>query len=260
VVFGPRDDTVIAAGTRLKLYDFGVDGTTEISFPEAAFGETLFRLDFEFTDTGQLVLLGGDSVLPAVLAVFDGEVWTEGPTDLDEPLPIRTVFEFGDDGPALNGYDANGEVVWTNASIAPYSGEGFTSESAGAVTIVAGCFGETGGVDCDRHEVGGVDSATGDVLWQLPGNRGVGPVGDGYALVTDGEESGAWLLIDAATGELVDDTQQWDDPLLFSAGCCGDEFNWVALHGGIVIATHDKRVAVWYPKSAGLDPHSVSFG
>jgi hypothetical protein len=94
-------------------------------------------------------------------------------------------------------------------------------------------------------------------VWQLPGNRGVGIVADGYALVTDGEEAGEYRMIDTDTGEMIEG-QVWDDGGLFSSGCCGDDHNVVYRSNGAVVTIHDRVVSVFVPSDTEVEPQEVT--
>jgi hypothetical protein len=68
-------------------------------------------------------------------------------------------------------------------------------------------------------------------------------------------------MIDTATGAAVGDEQCWDDPETFRTGCCGEsEFVWVHRDGGVVIATNNDHVRVWYPAAIDEQTRSIRIG
>ena len=100
----------------------------------------------------------------------------------------------------------------------------------------------------ERTLLVGLDTATGDTLWELDGNRGVSALGDGFAIITNDAGDG-WEMIDTLTGDLVDDSQQWAGIEPFSQECCGaGDFIWVGRDGGLVFAVNQDHVRVWYPQ------------
>jgi hypothetical protein len=97
----------------------------------------------------------------------------------------------------------------------------------------------------------GLDMATGEQLWQLPGFRGVSAFGNGLALITDGDAG--YVLIDVSTGEQVDAPEEnsaWPDPEAFRTACCGEgDYVWVGRDGGVVFAVNNGTVSLWNPPS-----------
>jgi hypothetical protein len=201
----------------------------------------MFQLQFAFAESADFVLIDRSGDAPAVATAFHDGVWTSDPAILAGTFGPQAAFLIGDSGPLLTGYDAHGRVLWQNEDVSTFSGEGFFGAASDDVFVFAGCWEPVDTGMCDMHEVGGIDTATGEVLWHLPDNRGVGPVGDGYALMTDGDDAGGYLMIDTDTGDAVEG-QTWDDGTLFSTACCGDESVWTERVGGRVVTFHGRTI------------------
>ena len=111
---------------------------------------------------------------------------------------------------------------------------------------------------CVDGNLFGIDSATGETLWQRSGLRGASAVGDGFAIITNDAGDG-WELIDTVTGELVDESQQWPGIETFAQECCGaGDFTWVRRDGGVVFAVNQDHVRVWHPQ--GRSSVTISVG
>ena len=267
VVFGPPSETVVdAARDHLVRMDLHTSKVEVLPFPEQSAGGELFRQRFEFADSGDLVLMG-DGLFEAansVVTAYHGGRWTQAPAVLRRTYGTRV--DFASDGRGLIGFDALGQQLWRNDDVSDSRLEGFRLAGSGPVTVISGCFSSPAPDECAERSLGGVETGTGTILWQLPGLRQVAAVGDGFALISqaialaygDGKQ-GPWMLIDTSTGELVDSTQQWLEPDTFRQECCGGgEYVWVAHDGGVVIAVNGEHVAVWYPAAQGLTARDIT--
>jgi hypothetical protein len=259
LLFGPDRDIPITdpALHRLLLVDLAAESSETIPMPAEAAGLEMFQLQFALAESADFVLIDRSGGAPAVATAFHDGVWTKDPEVLAGTFGPQAAFLIGDSGPRLTGYDARGRVLWQNEDVSTFSGEGFFGAASGDVFVVAGCWEPVDAGMCDMHEVGGIDIATGEVLWHLPDNRGVGPVGDGYALVTDGDEAGGYLMIDTDTGDAVDG-QAWDDATLFSTACCGDESLWTERSGGGVVTFHGRTIRVFVPDDLATGTATVT--
>lgn len=263
IVLGPSSETVIDTTrdhlVRVNLETWNVD---VIPFPDQADGVDLFRLRFQFADSGDLVLMG-DGLLAqsrSVVAAYHGRRWTTAESTLLRTFGTRVDYELADS--QLVAFDALGNEVWRNDTLTDPRLEGFRMATSGDVTIVSACIDQPDPGNCiDDRGLVGVETDTGKILWQLTGPRQVPAIGDGFALVSgppgvapDGtSQFGPWVMIDTSTGQMVDPSQQWSDPETFREGCCAEgETVWVHQAGGVLTAVNGAHVAVWYPKSVAL--------
>jgi outer membrane protein assembly factor BamB len=177
-------------------------------------------------------------------------VWVDGAWSTDaatilEAVPVQAVNSSDERG--WEGRNGLGEVVWSRPDLLDIRQEGFLSEISDTVTIINGCL-EQGEGGCVRGSLFGVDTASGETLWERSGLRGVSAVGDGFALITNDAGDG-WEMIDTLTGDLVDESQRWDGIEPFEQQCCGGgAYVWVGRDGGVVFAVNGDRVRVWYPQ------------
>ena len=120
-----------------------------------------------------------------------------------------------DAGPSIVGADASGTVVWDSGDHADRRRRASSSTAPATSPCVAGCWeplAPRARSSATGSEVGGLDADTGEVLWRLEGDRGVGVVADGYAIVTVRRRLRTQsLMIDTDTGEAVPG-QEWDEP------------------------------------------------
>ena len=276
IVLGPPDDTVIdIARDHMFVLDLQTFTVESIPFPPSSAGFPLFSAQIEFADSGELVLNTRLKGLPAVEAAYHAGAWTTS-----API-LRTAYgpraQFAESGSGLIGFDALGHPIWRYDNVSPPQGEGFRIATSGAVTVVSGCFAVPDPKGCIPTSLAGIATKTGKVLWQIRGWHLVSAIGDGRALISgpstiagsataggvtpvaQAPGAGPWLLIDTATGKLVDSSQQWADPNAFRTECCGGgEFEWVGREGGVVTAVDGTDVAIWYPSAAGLAAATVS--
>lgn len=254
------------ARQQLLRVDLDTLQATALPFPElpgvAKIGDATYRVD----DDGQPMILRGYTQ-PTALAVLRGGAWSTDSADLAGAFPPVVEFAVGDTSSVLRAVDPLGQTTWTNDAVTDLSAEGFRAAVSGDVTVVRGCFAprEPATNFCPEVAIAGVRSADGEVLWRLDGDRLVSAVGDGFALVADGEARPdgsfaprGWMMIDTTTGAPVDG-QHWDDPEAFEYECCGGgDFVHVSRAGAVVTAVNERRVTVWYPASVGLTPHTLS--
>jgi hypothetical protein len=205
-----------------------------------------------------------------------------GWTDQTSPLPAYegslgatdangVTVDFPGTGQApLSAVGADGSVLWSRDDILGFGDEGFRVAQSGDVTVVRGCLGTFDLTDggCDKPGVVGVRSADGSTVWTLAGSRNVGPVGDGFALISepfvqnaDGSvTAGGWDMVDTSDGSLVAG-QHWDDPSTFEQQCCGGaDTVHVGRMGSVLVAVNQRRLTIWFPKAAKVTPHEVSLG
>jgi hypothetical protein len=253
------------ARQQLLLVDLDTLQATALPLPElpgvAQVGDARYAVD---PDGNPMVLSG--SLQPAALAVLRGGAWTTEPGELASAFPLTVEFDVADAPSVLRAVDALGQTVWTNDAVTDLSAEGFRAAVSGDVTVVRGCFAPRDPATnfCPDVAIAGVRSADGEVLWRLAGDRLVSAVGDGFALVADGEPQpdgtfagSGWMMIDTTTGVPVHG-QHWDDPTTFEYECCGGgDFVHVTRAGAVVFAVNERRVTVWYPASTALAPHTV---
>lgn len=56
-------------------------------------------------------------------------------------------------------------------------------------------------------------------------------------------------MLDDRSGVVVDDSQRWKAGT-FAQGCCGEgEYDWVERSGGVIFASAENHLRVWYPKA-----------
>lgn len=265
--------------THLLLASFGVlsgqddvlllvDRTTLIAerLPDAG-ASTDNRQSPSLDEAGRPVLTVSTPAGPQVVAVYDGTVWS---ADIRSAAAPRVAV--GDDpatgGSALSFLDGEGGTVWRRDDLAGWRGEGFSAAVAGDVTIARVC---ADAPDCSRWDVVGLRTADGGEIWRFVapddgGAWGVGPLGDGFALLqepmgtaVDGSSTGgAWVMVEIATGQVLDG-QRWEDPTTFEAQCCGGgEFVHVRRNGGVLVAVNERRISVWFPDGTRLAPATAT--
>ena len=210
-----------------------------------------FRFEFEVIDTvddGATVLVRVDGPQSAVSGVWIDDAWRTDAATILDATPVRAVNSF-DDAIGWEGRNGLGEVVWSRPDLLDLRREGFNSDVSGTVTVVNACRERDDSTGlCDGGALIGLDTLTGETLWERAGNRGVSAIGDGFAIITNDAGDG-WEMIDTLTGELVDESQQWAGIETFAQECCGaGDFIWVGRDGGVVFAVNQDHVRVWYPE------------
>lgn len=255
IVFGPNDGDVLdVSRDRLLWVDLKTYAARETPMPDSLDGTQAFVSNLEFTDDGILVLRSSTAGEPLISAVYLDGGWTTDPGARLAASPPTVGFGdlSGDRG--VRGIDAMGQVLWHEPSITAHNHEGFLTGVSDDVTVVSGCHAPDDG-RCASPVLAGIRTADGEVLWQLDGGRGVGTLGDGYAIITEGS---TWTMIDTDTGQPIDG-QTFSDPEAFGAECCGGgDFHHVRRSGGVVVAVNYRTVSIWYPQSVDLTPTTLS--
>jgi hypothetical protein len=228
-----------------------------LQLPDGANGQSKLAPIVELAPSGAVVWIDQSSRNFVPAAIHNGVEWSTDRGALVEAYGSFAAFGGESEEVVLRGLDVVGTELWRNPSVAPAEGERYLVQpAANGVALVAGCW-DGPRADCDRHEIGGVDMATGEVLWHLPGDRQLGPAEGASALVT--EEPDAWVMIDVLTGEEIEG-QRWEGADRFEVRCCADhEADASVLNlGGVVVASDLRTAAFYYPVDAGLVPQTVS--
>ena len=204
---------------------------------------------------------------PLIASVFVDGAWTTDPAVIRSVVPIAA---FAPMGGGWRGFDPLGEIVWTIPDRAPIQEEGPVWSEDGNVDMLGVCDRydplPDSGFMCASPGFLGVDGQTGTILWELAGNRQIVIAGDGYAVLTDGTatqteatfDTGAWLMIDTATGEPVEG-QLWPNHETFRVGYSMEEDGmWVSRRGGVVLAVNGDHIRVWFPAAVSTGTVSVS--
>ena len=252
-LFSMAGDQPTTQTDEMVLLDLTTNGYITLPYPDMP-EIPAFRFEFEVIediDDGVRILVRVDGPQSAVSAVWIDDAWQTDPATILAATPVRAVNTF-DDATGWEGRNGLGEVVWSRPDLLDLRREGFNSGVSGGTTVLNACLQrEDGSGLCDGVErtlLVGLDTATGDTLWELDGNRGVSALGDGFAIITNDAGDG-WEMIDTLTGDLVDDSQQWAGIEPFSQECCGaGDFIWVGRDGGLVFAVNQDHVRVWYPQ------------
>jgi hypothetical protein len=246
-LFTSSGERLTTAADEMALLDLTSGELTTIPYPDVT-DVPAFQFDFQIVDRDN----GGFRILQRTFdnGVAVGSVWVDGAWHTDaatilEATPIRAVDSFDERG--WEGRDGLGEVVWSRTDLLDIRQEGFLSDVSETVTIINGCLEQAEG-GCGRGSLFGIDTTSGDTLWERSGLRGVSAVGDGFAIITNDAGDG-WEMIDTLTGELVDESQRWNGIEPFEQQCCGGgDFVWVGREGGVVFAVNQDHVRVWYPQ------------
>lgn len=256
-LFTLGDERMTTADDEMLLLDLATGELTALPYPDVE-GVEAFRFEFEIIDSGD----GGIRILERSGSdrVAVGGVWIDGAWQTDdatilEATPVRAVNTFDDRG--WEGRNGLGDVVWSRPDLLDIRQEGFLSGVSETVTIINACR-ERNDFGCGQGSLFGIDTATGETLWERSGLRGVSAVGDGVAVIVN-DASDGWEMIDTLTGELVDEAQQWAGVEVFSQECCGaGDFVWVGRDGGVVFAVNQDHVRVWYPQGRSGDTISLT--
>ena len=246
------EQPVAADRENLTLFDRATGELEAIPYPPSADGKIPGEVEFVFSGD---VLVHGDGYHPPV-GVYDGERWLIDPESLAELVAAEAVYDFA--GGGWSGRDGAGNVLWTKPDWLDVSGEGFRSIATEGVTLLVACrdstFDPATGLCADTF-FAGVETLTGEVLWERPGRQAAPVAANGLAIVTTGDDT--YTMIDVRTGEPVDATQVWPGGS-FQQGCCGeDEFLWSGRRGGVVVAVDYEHVAVYYPRDFTSDTVTV---
>jgi hypothetical protein len=238
----PGVESVVAAEDHMALFDRTTGTVEAIPYPATADGQSPGLLEFAFVgDT----LVQRSNRVP--IAVFDGEQWlTDGESLVSLVVPEAMTVPAGD-VLVWVGRNGAGEELWRKPEWHDPMTEGFQSIATDGVTILRACKASDEAGLCTEGVFAGVETATGEVLWERPEQQAAMVAGDGFALVT--RSDGRYAMIDARTGEPTDPSQEFL-PGSFMQGCCGeDEVLWTARRGGLVAAVDYQNVNVWYPEA-----------
>ena len=247
VLFTFSDERVPTPDDDMVVLDLVTGDLQSIPYPETADAQA-FQQQYELVDTGN----GGFTILQSLASersvvrnVYADGAWRSDDASILAAAGITAFATFDDRG--WEGRNGLGDVVWSRPDLLDIRQEGFLSDESGSVTVINGCL-EQGEGGCVRGSLFGIETATGETLWERSGLRGVAAVGDGFAIIVNDDGDG-WEMIDTLTGELVDDSQQWAGIEPFEQQCCGGgDFVWVGRQGGVVFAVNEGHVRVWYPK------------
>ncbi|MDJ0768273.1 MAG: hypothetical protein QNJ12_05740 [Ilumatobacter sp.] len=269
VVFGRKEGRISVDDDRLHVLDVASGSTTTIPYLERANGQQAWRLEFRLdpdVDDGSFRLFHMASEWRQVAGVFEGGAWRTDDASILAATDVWADASFEDR--AWSGRNAIGEVLWTRPELLDPSREGFRSIEVGDLTLLDACAGRTDEQFCVDGSLVALETASGEIRWQLPGQRAVPVAADGFAIVSSGEVYGptdsphradGYLMVDVETGRLVDDTQRWPGLDTFRQGCCGEgEFVWVARSGGVVFAVDGDHVRVWFPQGVNDETISVA--
>jgi hypothetical protein len=255
---GPVDPSIVAA--------VSFDGT--VRWVRCVPGEVTIAPGRQAVRDGQVVLevrtAAADrwSLLDPADGRLLGEVDPPG-RGIDDPTTLPVTFMPQDQ---LVGRDPAGAQLWKRPDLSSTGLEGGFIWIDGDTAVLQACTTPRVQGQCE-YALLGVDVATGQARWSLPGFRFV-PAGaaDGYALVSADRADPApgagaqpgWVLVDDRTGAPVPG-QAWTDPGAFRAACCGDgEYFHVDRTGGVVVVVAGTRVSVWLPAAHDAVPRLVS--
>ncbi len=275
VVYGRLAGTVSVVDDRLRVLDLATGDVRDVPYPESAdgrpFGAVPIGIDPEHVGDAPVLFAGDGDVTSAVFT--DGE-WRSDPETIVSVSRPSVIETFGDATtgatPRIEAHDALGNVQWTYPTLGALPAEGFHVADAGGVTLANVCTQPTA-ESCDAGALIGLDTATGELLWQLDGFRGVSAYGDGYALITDAavyEAAGdgsptsladGYEMIDLRTGDPAGGNAAWSGFDTFLTTCCGDaDYRYVARDGGVVYVVNGARLTVWFPKAASRPTADLS--
>jgi hypothetical protein len=249
------DGPTIDAGSTMLVLDV-LDGSIEtVPYPPEAYGhpgDAYFTVhDADPEDAAAVIVLG--SLWPGdARAARSGGAWTTDPDVLRAVLPpalsetYREPFE-------LRLLDGAGDLIWAAEEFHGISREGFRWAIGDSVVVAVRCAEWDADGICSwvgdeppREEVVAFDLASGDELWSTPGARAfpvvVGDLGIGTV------DGGGYELVDLRTGARVGGP--WPAGSFDQECCGGDDYVHVERDGGLVVATAQDRVRVWYPESA----------
>jgi hypothetical protein len=258
---GPVDPSIVAAvafdGT--VRWVRCVSGEVAIAHGTQAVRDGRVVIEVRTADADHWSLL--DPADGSLRGDVDPGVYGPGRGDAD-PTSLPVTFVPQDQ---LTGHGPGGEELWRRPDLSSTGLEGGFIWIDGDTAVLQACTTPRVQGRCDFALLG-IDTATGQARWSLPGFRFV-PAGaaDGYALVSDdraatpggGAEPG-WVLIDDRTGTPVPG-QAWADPATFRAACCGDSEHFhVDRTGGVVVVVAETRVRVWLPATRDAVPRLVS--
>jgi hypothetical protein len=220
-------------------------------------------------------MLPDGAVLQVASVGVPAHVWRNG-SWLDDPASMKVVpthvefdvsdvSEVSDGGPSLVGVNDAGGIVWERPDLGTPGLEGSGIWIDGQTAIVHACVVRDPNGECTRHDLLGVDIATGATRWAQQGFRLVaGGPADGAVLVSTARDGTAidgfdgWKMIDVLTAATVPN-QNWLGPDTFAVGCCGDGlYRHTTRTGGVVVVANSPLVHVWLPEAASVPTVTVS--
>jgi len=260
LVLGPKvTDGPVGADDSLLLVDTLDGSMTSIPVPPSWVGnEGGWANPIDLDPTGGDVVIADRTPSPGELAAVyvDGR-WTEDPAVRRDVLPAQITESFGEPF-ELRLLDGGGAEVWAVPEFRGISREGFRTAIAEDVVVAVRCVEWDADGVCTQDDDGqpveelvAYDLETGDQLWSTPGARALTAVTGNTALATAragefGLTADGYVVLDLTSGEAVPGTT-WPAGT-FDEGCCG-EGEYVHVHriGGVVVATDEEHVRVWYP-------------
>ena len=260
VLFSLSDERFTTPDDEMMLLDLTTGELSALPYPDVTDLEA-FKFGFQIIDGAGdelRILRRGAQVGVAVDGVWIDGAWQSDDATILEATPVRAVNSF-DDAVGWEGRNGLGEVVWSRPDLLDLRREGFNSEVSESVTVINACRERDDATGlCGGGALIGLDTMTGETMWERADNRGVSAVGDGFAIITN-DASDGWEMIDTLTGELVDESQQWTGIESFAQECCGaGDFIWVGRDGGVVFAVNEDHVRVWYPQARSSATISVA--
>lgn len=261
LVLGPKlGGGLVVDGDRLLVVDTLDGSTTDVPVPPswiANEGGWLFLVDTDPLDDEVVVADGAPSPGESAALYVDGS-WTDDPAVRRELLPLQVTETFGEPF-ELRLYDGAGDLVWTVPEFHSVGREGFHWAVADDVVVAMRCpewdaDGYCGwvGDEPPTEEMVGFDVTTGAELWTRPGSAAVPVIAGSTAIVTDRDgdtsTSGGYVLVDLLTGERIGpDGDAWPEGSFTQECCGGDVYVNVRRDGGVVVATNQEHVRIWYP-------------
>lgn len=242
---------------QMILVDLLTFETIDVPYPADADGLPASRFGWAVVDEGGPVILQLDFTSRGeILGRYEGLEWREPATPVGGSVE-QIGFADDGDGFRLEGRDDVAELVWERGDLTNPGGAPVSASVDGlpGPTAVRVCV-KRGNAGCREEQLVGVDNDTGETLWtQQPADVVV--AGEDATIVAADEQV---RLIDNATGELVDDTQQWSADEFFGVRLDAvtqlDPRVWTL--GGIVVVTSDESIRVWYP--AAMSDGTVQVG
>ena len=243
--------------------------TTEVvqaAYPPAYYGQPIASLHIELVEApnsavGWVLIERGDQY-PSVASVYADGSWTSDPEVIRSLVPTSV---FAPDFGPWRGFDPLGNEVWALPQYGVLHDEGPIWRDDRDVSLLGVCTASLGAHCTDAPGLIGVDRSSGSVLWQLSGPRQIAAVGDGYAIIGDGngnfDPSGVppgWIMIDTTTGQTVAGGE-WPDYETFNmGGSMEEDGQWVRREGGVLLAVNGQHIRVWMPAAASNGTIDVS--
>lgn len=240
VWFGAPPDADVGDDSRLARVDLSSLAVTEVAYPDAAIGMSASMVAFGETRAHDLYMEGDHQ--PLVSAVLRQGTWTSDPDAIAASYGEQVGFN---EQGALTRWDPSGKELWSNPRVIHTGREGFYLGVDHGMVLVAMCT--SGAQGSCPMALGGVDAATGKLVWQRKDQPTAVEFGDGRALATDPD---GVAMIDVTTGRPISD-RRWPGDAFLQA-CCGDESAHTTHNGGVVVAVNGTSVNIYYPADSGL--------